>query len=530
MSRLAPAILLLFAAPALAQTPGTCQLGTAEADLNIGDVRARVFNTGALFFGQGTTDGTGYLVPKDTGRSPLYAQGLWIGGTVGGDLRVAGATYGDFEFWPGPLGLGAALPNPDDCSPYDRIWLVDVFDVQQYDETGDATADLAEWPLALGAPVVDGDGVEGNYDLAAGDRPEIYGHQTAFWVMNDVGNEHERYGTEPIGLEVRVTAFASAEPELAQQSFYRYELVNRNSLPFEDARFGFFVDPDLGDAADDYVGSDSTRHLAFAYNATNADDIYGTPPPAVGHDFLSGGATAMNYEGPPGCVPTADPCTATDMYNRLSGLWNDGTPMTEGGNGYQTDGPVVEWVFPGDPASEQFWSGLNVDGEGSDYLAGDRQYSISGPAFSLAPGESQVFDFAVLFATGMDHLDSVTALKGLSDAVQARYDEGMLFAPSEVPVAAEDGAAALTTARLDAVYPNPVRDRATVAFAVAEPGPVRLTVHDVLGRRVRTLAEGPLAAGEHSATFDAAGLRSGIYLMVLEAGGQRATRKVMIVR
>jgi hypothetical protein len=130
----------------------------------------------------------------------------------------------------------------------------------------------------------------------------------------------------------------------------------------------------------------------------------------------------------------------------------------------------------------------------------------------------------------MYHLDSVTALKGLSDAVQARYDEGMLFAPSEVPVAAEDGAAALTTARLDAVYPNPVRDRATVAFAVAEPGPVRLTVHDVLGRRVRTLAEGPLAAGEHSATFDAAGLRSGIYLMVLQAEGQRHTRKVMIVR
>ena len=58
--------------------------------------------------------------------------------------------------------------------------------------------------------MIDGDGDPGNYDLAAGDRPAIYGHQTAFWVMNDVGNDHQSTLTEPIGLEVRVTAFPSS--------------------------------------------------------------------------------------------------------------------------------------------------------------------------------------------------------------------------------------------------------------------------------------------------------------------------------
>jgi hypothetical protein len=52
----------------------------------------------------------------------------------------------------------------------------------------------------------------------------------------------------------------------------------------------------------------------------------------------------------------------------------------------------------------------------------------------------------------------------------------------------------------------------------------------VLGRRVAVLAEGPTAAGAHRATFDGAGLASGVYLVVLEADGQRAARKVMIVR
>src|SRR5690606_6670133 len=113
--------------------------------------------------------------------------------------------------------------------------------------------------------------------------------------------------------------------------------------------------------------------------------------------------------------------------------------------------------------------------------------------------------------------------------VQAAYDDGSLF-DTRLPVAAEDDAAAPAAARLDAVYPNPVRDRATVAFALAAPGLVRLAVHDVLGRRVRTLVEGPLAAGTHTASLDAAGLPNGVYLVVLEAEGQRETRKVVLVR
>ena len=160
------------------------------------------------------------------------------------ELRVAAATFGDFEMWPGPLENGATLPDPDDCSAFDRIWVVSTLDVQAYDDTGVATADLAEWPVELGAEVIDGDGVVGNYDLAGGDRPRIYGSQTAFWVMNDVGNEHVRSGSEPIGLEVQATAFAISSPDAAfdQATFYRYRLVNRNTLPLEDARLSLFAD------------------------------------------------------------------------------------------------------------------------------------------------------------------------------------------------------------------------------------------------------------------------------------------------
>jgi len=435
--RLATLLLLLFAVPALAQTPGNCQLGTAEADLDIADTRARVFTTGSLFFGNTTVAGDGYITPKFSGNSPIFASGIWIGGLVGSDLRVAGSTYDRFEFWPGPLNEGAMLPDPEDCSAFDRIWTVSVLDVERYDDEGIASVDLAEWPVDLGAPIIDGDGVAGNYNLEGGDRPEVLGHQTAFWVMNDVGNEHQNNETLPIGLEVRVTAFSTAEDPFRQHTFYRYEVVNRNTQPIEDTRFGLFVDPDLGDAADDYVGSDSTRDMAFVYNANNDDAVYGTPPPAVGYDFLSGAGVMGYFGGGPG-TPTDDPANAQEYYNYLRGLWRDGMPLVTGGNGYPPQPPpggdVTTWAFSGDPVTEQFWSEVNFDGDGNNNSPGDRRNIISSEAFTLAPGESRTFDLAILFARGEDNLDSITELRTASDAVQARYDAGALFAPSPVPL------------------------------------------------------------------------------------------------
>jgi len=425
-------VLAGLVAPAFAQTPGTCAPGTAEADLDISDVFARVFNGGNLFFGNTTVAGDGYLVPKFSGNSPIFAAGIWIGGTVGGDLRVAGSTYSRFEFWPGPLEPGAMLPDPDDCSLYDRIWVVSIFDLDLYETEGVATTDLAEWPVDLGAPVIDGDGVAGNYNLEGGDRPEVLGHQTAFWVMNDVGNTHDRNLTLPIGLEVRVTAFASAESLLQRHTFYRYEVINRNTQPFEAARFGLFVDPDLGDAADDYVGSDSTRQMAFVYNGSETDSQYGTPP-AAGYDFLNGAGVSMYFVSAPG-IPTTDPATAEDIYSYLNGTWLDGTPLTEGGDGYMEDGPILTWTYPGDPVTDSFWSEVNTDGDGEDNPQGDRRHIIATDAFTLAPGESRSFDIAILFAQGEDRFDSITELRAASDAVQARHDAGELFAPSTLPL------------------------------------------------------------------------------------------------
>lgn len=83
--------------------------------------------------------------------------------------------------------------------------------------------------------------------------------------------------------------------------------------------------------------------------------------------------------------------------------------------------------------------------------------------------------------------------------------------------------------------PNPARGGTVLAFSVASPGRVLLTVHDVTGRRVASLLDTVRAAGDYSVRWngtDDSGwpVASGVYFARLRApGGQRVTR-VQVVR
>ena len=59
-----------------------------------------------------------------------------------------------------------------------------------------------------------------------------------------------------------------------------------------------------------------------------------------------------------------------------------------------------------------------------------------------------------------------------------------------------------------------------------------VAVFDALGRRVATLHEGPLAAGEHTLTLDpkAASLRSGVYVVRATAGAGAVSRRITVLR
>ncbi|WP_420456116.1 DUF5689 domain-containing protein [Rubrivirga sp.] len=77
---------------------------------------------------------------------------------------------------------------------------------------------------------------------------------------------------------------------------------------------------------------------------------------------------------------------------------------------------------------------------------------------------------------------------------------------------------------------NPIRDRATVRYAVGTAGVAEVALFDVLGRRVAVLAEGPVDATERTATLDVSGLSAGVYVLRLQAEGVTVSRTVTVVR
>lgn len=84
--------------------------------------------------------------------------------------------------------------------------------------------------------------------------------------------------------------------------------------------------------------------------------------------------------------------------------------------------------------------------------------------------------------------------------------------------------------------PNPFGSTTAIAFSVpVGHEPASLTVHDVAGRKVRTLVDGRLDAGPHTAAWDGRDSRGhrvapGIYFCRLEVAGESVARKMVVLR
>ncbi len=104
------------------------------------------------------------------------------------------------------------------------------------------------------------------------------------------------------------------------------------------------------------------------------------------------------------------------------------------------------------------------------------------------------------------------------------------FLVGSEPVPAESVAELPRELALEPPYPNPFRTTALLRYHLPEAGPVRLRIYDLLGREVATLVNEPQPAGTHTAHLNAGGWASGLYLCVLEAGGQRRVQRLQVVR
>ena len=338
--------------------------------------------------------------------------------------------------------FGEANIDPDQCQAYDKIYTIRKAEVIRFNiwwacNSGEVTEgcdDITEptndelqriygWPahgdVSRGqdyflAPFYDRD-EDGNYNPDAGDHPwyddilgrddiecgvdrriSLFGDETHWWVFNDKGNIHTETNGDPIGMEIRAQAFAFAtNDEVNRMTFYNYELINRGTQTLYNTYFSQYLDADIGNYTDDYVGCDVSRGLGYALNGDLIDQAdggkpgYGENPPAIGCDFFEGpyqdadeldnpgpyfdeeagvnvipsvtdalanngivykgvgigysdgiidnerfGMRRFTYYTSTSAPPYSDPVNAAEYYNFMQGNWSNGSDMFYGGLGY----------------------------------------------------------------------------------------------------------------------------------------------------------------------------------------------------
>jgi len=295
---------------------------------------------------------------------------------------------------------------------------------------------------------------DGYYNWEDGDYPwfefnsstpvcddRILGDQSLWWVFNDVGNVHgETNSATSIGLEIQAQAFAfTTNDEINNMSFYKYKIINRNTTTdISECYFGAWVDPDLGNYQDDYVGCDVKRGFGYCYNGDNNDEGiagYGINPPAVGYDFFQGPAADTSdhidndrdscidctlnitaagdtdtirdvvqkeliimskfvYYNNDNNAVSGNPDGAEDYYGYLKGIWRNNAPLWYGGNGYGGgDGATqdsCDFMFPGNSDPNHWGTNGLPEDDWDEVVAGnlpaDRRFLQSAGPFTLKPG------------------------------------------------------------------------------------------------------------------------------------------------
>jgi hypothetical protein len=508
-----------------------CAPATALRDLEWNNVRARISTNAAMWHDRAQSRGA-YEVPKGGGVSALYGGSIWMGGlSPDQQLKLAAMRYGASgnDFWAGPLtNDGSAEIDEATCQEYDRfdrVLRADAVRHRQYFEClNDPDCNLEEQDLlgyvipsyfsdypahgnvALGqdfylAPFFDynNDGLytpeEGDYpwydflqeincaERRREDQVPLFGDVTYFWIFNDKGNVHSESQGVPIGMEIRAQAFAfSTNDEINNMTFYNFVLINQGTQTLTQTYFASWVDNDVGNFADDYVGCDVQRGLGYGYNGDALDEPsgispgYGENPPAIGVDFFEGpyqdadqvdnpltpifqnavdslgipyggigigygddiidneryGMRKFLYHNFGGGI-NGSPALAAEYYNYMRGFWRNGQRMAYGGDALN---PITgadltipaDYMFPGDTDPFNWGTGGVPTEPWTEQTAGnppgDRLFLQSAGPFTLQPGDYNNITVGVLWARASagDPFESVELLRIADDKAQALFD------------------------------------------------------------------------------------------------------------
>lgn len=313
-------------------------------------------------------------------------------------------------------------------------------------------------------------------------RSDAQGNQTGFALMTT------ELRSDLPDMDVEMRTFAFADPDLSNSVlvYYTIKNIDQSRLAFNDTYVGMYADWDIGDYSNNsvfYVESDSIL-VAKANQGTH-------PYVTVAHLGGISSAFAINnaYTGPVDSLNFGVYYSQTNTsYNGFPNLYKSwsmkaGTRKTEVNN---TDISMV---------------------------------TASGP-FTVRFGQSINVGFVYTFGETVEELVEQVRAARAKNVMPATPN----FNSPRVPVYIPEETSLVGN------YPNPFNPTTNIIVDLERTGDIVLELYDIMGRRITGIFEGRLRNRRYEIPFDASGLASGIYVVVLRSDQGIQSTKITLVR
>jgi hypothetical protein len=305
------------------------------------------------------------------------------------------------------------------------------------------------------------------------------------------------------------------------------KIIKKTQGEANDLYFSLYIDPDLGDYSDDYIGCDTSSNTAFTYNSSPCDALYGCAPniPILTTTFLDKTMTSFTYIS---SSPSLVDDSLLRSYQLGTNGWGD--PFFRGGNGVSGCGVSNEpaiFLYTGHPSICEEWSEASSDPDGCTcppLAPGDRSYIQSSGPYDLNFMESLEFTFVAtgIFPdtfNGLPNIDLVL-IPYIQNLFQFHFDS--ISIGNQYDFEYEPNSIANLNANAIKIYPNPVSDYLTIDFDEATIADVKMM--DMNGRIISEIS---LNDNQTSHSINLSQISRGVYFLSIEIEGQVLNYKLV---
>lgn len=216
-----------------------------------------------------------------------------------------------------------------------------------------------------------------------------------------------------------------------------------------------------------------------------------------------------------------------DTYHDGSGLLNAALAVDSDFEGPQNvlitavpgTHPIISWSSVSGASQYKIYRANSLTGRYNLSLAGtttstswtDNSYTVAQPQYALSSNYYRVTD--IIYGD-----ESITSSE-VSCGVNATNKE-----------AVGDDNVHEHNYELGNNYPNPFNPTTRIQYSIKDKVFVKLSVYDILGRKISTLVNEVKEPGKYQVVFDASQLATGIYFYTIQAGLFRETKKMILAK